>query len=411
MLDNKRTAREEGSANDATRRTTSLCTVEGERMMGETLKRTAEEAVQRLKRIEGIALFGSRARDDHHEESDWDIVVITDNKDEGNEAAQKLGELPRVCPVVMGAGQIRARCNTAGTIESSIARQARPVAGKWRRPRCRKKGLDVNNETVQRFIEDTTEHVRSAFQSWFLMHERNRIYAGHAVSQVQMAAEKLAKSILSGHGIAFETSHFLDRLASQLQEQYTHGAFSQEEVGELARKLRDLDGGTHLAHMAWYFPDPVETHETTVTRLARTMALQPRWITSYGAKHTDAREAMRWLGKDISRGAEQIAANPWFTRTEEQLQQASVEWARAGATIEAGGRIVVKVARKGATITWRDIFTEEEEELAKCETDNELGQLMVEKGAWSEENKDEKLRELTVQRIEAEKGRNAGDGG
>ena len=106
------------------------------------LKAAADETLRQTSAIEAILLYGSRATGTHREDSDWDIAVVTElTRDEGFKAAAPLytdevAEQYWTEVACTTRGKIERYANTAGTLESRIAREAVLIAGEWKRPAC-----------------------------------------------------------------------------------------------------------------------------------------------------------------------------------------------------------------------------------------------------------------------------------
>ena len=110
--------------------------------MPRLLKAAAEETLRATTAIEAILLYGSRATGTHREDSDWDIAVVTRlTRDEGFKAAgalytDEVAEQHWTEVVCTTRRKIERYANTAGTLESRIAREAVLIAGEWKRPAC-----------------------------------------------------------------------------------------------------------------------------------------------------------------------------------------------------------------------------------------------------------------------------------
>ena len=107
------------------------------------LRAAAEETLRQATATEAILLYGSRATGTHHEDSDWDIAVVSElTREEGFKPSGpfytvELAEQHWSEVVCTTREKIEQYANIAGTLESRIAREAVLIAGEWTRPACR----------------------------------------------------------------------------------------------------------------------------------------------------------------------------------------------------------------------------------------------------------------------------------
>ena len=101
--------------------------------------------------IQAVLLYGSRSRGDHRRGSDYDIAIVTSlPRKEAFEAAKLLydGDLEKKYwtePVFRSPKELERYANTAGTLESRLAREGVLIAGEWTRPECRE-GTELDIE-------------------------------------------------------------------------------------------------------------------------------------------------------------------------------------------------------------------------------------------------------------------------
>ena len=286
------------------------------------VREAAREAMKRDPRIEAVLLFGSRARGDQHDWSDWDVAVVSEELVDGHEAIESLTRLDHVNAAIMRRSRIEARKDEAGTIESNVARQARVLAGSWNRPKCRKGRLDVNETSVLGKVTDAVRKIAEAYGARKLAVAEQWTYDAHMVEHVQMAGELVAKSIVSACGVNVSKVHDLFRLGNELEARYEGGRFTPEEVTEFAERIRGLDGNSRRAHLALYFEDEVEAPERTSEKLRDTMELCTRWLVLYGERSPLAREETARQADTARRLAERERLQADFGSIETEFQDA-----------------------------------------------------------------------------------------
>lgn len=299
------------------------------------VREAAREAVERYPQIEAVLLFGSRARGDHHDWSDWDVVIVAEGLAYSHESIRSLTRLDQVNAAIMNRSRIEARKDEAGTLESNVARQAKVLAGSWKRPKCRKGGLDVDETSVLEKVTDAVRKISDAYSARKWAIGEQRAYDAHMVQHVQMAGEFLAKSIVSACGVNVSRVHDMLQLGNELEAGYEGGRFSREEVADLAEGVRSLDGNSNRAHVALYFKDEVETPERTREKLRDTMELGTRWLKLYGEKSPDSREEAARRADTARRLAERERLQADFGNIETELQDAMKKFEKGMARIAA----------------------------------------------------------------------------
>ena len=199
------------------------------------LKAAAEETLRRTNAIEAVLLYGSRANGTHREDSDYDIAVVTElGREEGLEAAKplyekELVEKHRTEIVCRAPGDIERYANTAGTLESRIAREAVLIAGEWRRPACTE-GAELEIDAEQALTWARVAAVNGMWAAGWLETASQESWEAdnEAGAKVQRMAEQVTKGILATFGVYESDIHELDRSADELENAY---AKSQWEEG------------------------------------------------------------------------------------------------------------------------------------------------------------------------------------
>ena len=210
----------------------------------------AEDLLRRRSDAKAVVLFGSRARGQAHEFSDWDVALITRSGDRERFLEPEEHGFSRsgVECLVMPESVIEADCRTVGRLTRGLLRDGVVLAGRWK-PHLPEQGACMNVDdyvshlkaALKRFRRSADEYgeLGDALASW-----RSDDAACDAFVQLTSdATERTGKALLIGLGLDPEHSHSMARLA----EQARRAGFSDQ-----ADWLADLNGGTHRDHMADY---------------------------------------------------------------------------------------------------------------------------------------------------------------
>ena len=202
-------------------------------------------------------LFGSRARGDHHPDSDWDVAfILKDSPGSGRRVEAVPAGLPAdalpaevQCLAIPEDLLCRKACSI-GHVALGIARDGRTLAGTWTRPQARDASMQPDN--YGNFILNAAFKMRDAAQnlsdigetgSW----EIDSNLRGQFLTHSADAGEDLAKAMLGRHGIDFARSHDVTVLARQAGE---------AGFPDLARAVTALNGLTRAQHTAHYPDNP-----------------------------------------------------------------------------------------------------------------------------------------------------------
>ena len=129
------------------------------------LRTAAEGAVRDIPGVEAAVLFGSRARDDWREDSDWDLALVT-NGDLGREAEQAACRRLRVAGLhveaqALPAEWLRREADAFGRIAYPIVREGHVIAGTWTRPAAGGETA-MEPEIYRTFIDNALRFLRDA---------------------------------------------------------------------------------------------------------------------------------------------------------------------------------------------------------------------------------------------------------
>ena len=195
-------------------------------------------------------LFGSRARGDHRPDSDWDIAFIT--AAEGDDILAVPEGLPvdslpdTVQRLTIPEALARRKAFAIGHVAHGIVRDGRLLAGVWRRPEPRDPRLqsDEYGQLVLNaltFAAQAAKHLSDIGRSseW----EADATACNHFAGNSADAAEHLAKAMLGRHGVDYERTHDVARLAEQA---------AQAGFPDLARSIGSMNGHSGPQHTAPY---------------------------------------------------------------------------------------------------------------------------------------------------------------
>lgn len=302
------------------------------------LQRASCQAVKDCPAIEAVLLFGSRARQSHRPDSDWDIAVLV-RRDSPDERSERFfAAFDRVNVKVFRPEEIERYCNHPTRIEAAIARQAIPLVGDWTRPRCRTEPLDIGPDEFQGILEEVTDKLGAAIGT--LCHE-SRLFPERACSPMTAehswrAMELLAKCVICTYGFVPKSIHHIGGTARQIEE-LSLDPRNREEARRIAAEVRALDPeGAHDSFTSEGLAD-------TIARLQGTFRFQIRWLrwclSHRGMPRTQS------LSESIGIVANQIASTarryeeawPEFVELPEDLQDTVKQWGQDGASIASTG--------------------------------------------------------------------------
>ena len=275
-------------------------------LTGERIRRAAEETLERWPAAQAVLLFGSRARGDHDEFSDWDLAVVTDGSPDHPPELPIFGmAVERLDIVILSADEIRRHRNDLAHLGCALSRYAVTLAGTWRRPTGLKEP-ELNFDSYLTEIENSQAHIADALnqmRTGLLEPARARAAAGRFVSGTADAAEHLVKAILLRRGIEPQKTHRLHELADMV---------SQRDPG-LAERVRELNGDTAADHVAHYGTSPASSPDSvgrSITRLHRTANLLAEEIPHFhGLSSSTAFDTMSEAAELLA-GVNSLASDP-----------------------------------------------------------------------------------------------------
>ena len=223
-------------------------------------------------------LFGSRARGDHHEDSDWDIAFITNTEESLPCAAlQDLGNLEPDAGIHIQAQAISQDlfhdgADALGNIAAPVAREGRIIAGHCQWPKMENKPILRSHEYINwrsrafARIASASVNLAMAINSVHAGNFRSRL--GDFVAASSDAEECIAKIVFgrlaSGTGALIPRRRQISEIATKLdrlleQDAGSSGIWWRSESGEEFRallRIMDVHGDKgHQAGYSVYAPD------------------------------------------------------------------------------------------------------------------------------------------------------------
>ncbi len=292
------------------------------------LREACQTTLRQWPEARAALLFGSRARGDGREDSDWDVAIVLsgDNPERARPAtnpeefphAAALFDLDPVDCWTLTEGYLNRRATDLGSLPYAVCRDGRLLAGQLRIP-DKKKILEeatLNPESWQDRMATVLRQLNLAMTpigevlgepSWSRC-------LGDCSDLMQIssnAAELLVKAAMERRGVAADHTHDVGKLARDFQR-----VRSGEE--ELARRMSALNGKSRQHHMALYGDDRVELEDVTlaVDRMCGVLAL---WADEINPSHADrmsgmsgelASRADEYLGKWLAAVRADVVAKP-----------------------------------------------------------------------------------------------------
>ena len=272
------------------------------------LIRTAAEATLRENEaIEAILLYGSRARGDHRRGSDYDLAVVSSlPRKEAYEAARKLYNEDLVEKywteiATTSSEDLDRYANTAGTLESRIAREAVLIAGEWNRPTCKQGSeLDIDIEKALEWSHTAIGNGLTATMWLRIASSEGWPGDNEAATRVQRMVEQVTKGVVATFGIHESDIHDPDRTADELHDGYRDTRWRETERRRFASRIRDLESKGRAALRAEQRKRPFEPLRETIERLGKTWLLLVEWIEAAAKLHPESRREVM----EIARGVE-----------------------------------------------------------------------------------------------------------
>ena len=281
------------------------------------IRTAAKETLRQNEAIQAVLLYGSRSRGDHRRGSDYDIAIVTSlPRKEAFEAAKLLydGDLEKKYwteLVFRSPKELERYANTAGTLESRLAREGVLIAGEWTRPECREgTELDIEIEKALEWADVATWNGSRA-TSWLDVSSSEGWPGDNvAATRVQRMAEQVTKGILATFGIYETDIHDLDGTADELANAYLDNGWKQSERSEFGNRIRGIESKGRAAVCAEKRKRTFEPLDETIGRLGRVWSLLIAWLEMFAKLYPEAEKEVAEVTRRVDRRLSGIDEDP-----------------------------------------------------------------------------------------------------
>ena len=264
------------------------------------LRRAARRLVRRTPGLRAIVLYGSRARGDCRQDSDWDLAFVVDGAGDMAAAKRTLhAALPEMKLQVLqlSLGELNRKANALGNVACPIAREGCLVAGAWERPNLLEEPT-MKAEEYSSHVEWASGALNDAVRALAGLSDADRARRNvrKLIARSADAAEYLVKAMLGRIEGKFRRTRDLTELA---------GEFSG---AELRAQVHALNNRTRIDHQAGYFVAPEEGDAGYASRrVALTLALLVQELDRAGAAMAEVMPGLlRTTAKDLTEAAEAL---------------------------------------------------------------------------------------------------------
>lgn len=312
------------------------------RRISEQTLRTAAERLVARGNANAVILYGSRARGDAVETSDWDVCLV-------GHPPRGMAHAPwndaRVEPVWMAPGEF-ANGVHAGSLAEAIAREGKVLAGDGAvmkdaetlpfRIEDARQAVDRAAERIENAVRaaEAWEHAQAAFR-------KERASAEMSIEAIG-ASEALARALRMLTGARHSGTHDIAKNARRVQAQARNedAPLPRKLIESIAKDIAQMNGNAKALRAAEYGRSG-ETHAQATQRLAHTLDVD-RQLRQGLSGHG------RWAGLAEHRRAADLAA-----LVEEDTAQHAQEHARTTLVKSAG---VGDEALNAAIDRWLNTF-------------------------------------------------------
>ena len=230
------------------------------------------EVVQAVEGCRAIVLFGSRARQTHRDDSDWDLAAVVDGvgggDGYGHPEYRRLVDDFAVDFIWIGVEDFARYVDCPYSLEAQIVRQARVVTGSWDRPPSRDHGLRVSWQWLGTRLGSLDNHLLDT--AWLFDESAGDRPSDPLVlsRRIDRALADLAVLAVVGEGLVPWDRASVPCLAGQLERE---GARRRSHRTRLETVSADLRSAV----------DPALGHEA---RLGLTLATIDHWTSTLSAR-------------------------------------------------------------------------------------------------------------------------------
>lgn len=280
-----------------------------------------EYALRLWPNAKAAILFGSRARGDHHSESDWDVAFITQRDESLPDSVGRVFELLRkrskidVQPLAISQARLCESADSLGKIAAPIAREGRLIAGRCEWP-------EIESEPILKPVDylgwrsGALRRIVSASKNLALaidLARKSNVQSelGDFVAASSDAAERFAKiafgKLTSGTGVPIPKRHQINEIVDILDRvmEQNIGPDGEWWRSDRGRKFRDLlrimNGHGYKDHQFGYFNSELDAHD--VDRAAQ------RLIATVSFAIVEAEDLPG--SEDLREASREVADNYW----------------------------------------------------------------------------------------------------
>ena len=240
------------------------------------VEKACKDALNLWPNANAAVLFGSRARGDYRDGSDWDIAFITSTEESLPCAAlQEMSNFEaregiRVQAQAISQEQFHEGADSLGNIAAPVAREGHIIAGHCQWPETESNPVLKSHEYINwrsgalARVASAAVNLATAIDSVRAGNFRSRL--GDFVADTSDAAERFAKIVFrrlaSGTGAAIPRRHQINEIETKLDRVLEHdagpgGLWWRSDSGEEFRELlRMMNGHGEEDHQAGYSATP-----------------------------------------------------------------------------------------------------------------------------------------------------------
>ena len=204
--------------------------------------------------------------------------------------------------VCRASGEIERYANTAGTLESRLAREAVLIAGDWTRPACTQ-GTELEIDAEQALTWARIAVANATWAAGWLedASRENWERDNKAGGKVQRMGEQTTKGILATFDVYESDIHDLEITADELENAYAKSQWMKDERAEFAAMVRGLKAGGRAALRAERQDEPFEPLDDTIERLGAAFDLLLGWLELVVRLHPEVKEDVVDVAKTVGR--------------------------------------------------------------------------------------------------------------
>ena len=311
----------------------------------QTLRHASERAVREVPNLEAVVLFGSRARGDAEEYSDWDLALLYRNGDRARvqeeayaviNAEQAKGDDDLVDLAALPEEEYRHDAHRPATLGRGVYLDGRLLAGEWEREPGEGEEMDpsVGKEDAARKTEVFGADLDATLSRACVVAQRGDGYDPVYARNCMTAGEELAWLVAFAFDVDTGGAHRLERTAENLEARSNEVrgrdpdlAERLDEYSALVRSLNGKSSEVHGSTFRWVAKGETETPEETRSRLLRVLHGAARFFGEYVRRVPEHREA---VVTELVKARELIehtkSSRPGYERLTPEVKEAVEAW-------------------------------------------------------------------------------------